>query len=150
MSARGTTVALGADHAGWELKRELRDWLEEQGYAVLDCGTDSDQSVDYPDFARRVTDAVVDGGAERGVLVCGTGAGMAMSANRVAGVRAVNCIDGYTARMARAHNDANVLALGARVVGAGLALELLQIFLTEPFEGGRHARRVAGIERGAD
>jgi ribose 5-phosphate isomerase B len=150
MSSRQTTVALGADHAGWELKRQLRDWLDEQAYPVLDCGTDSDESVDYPEFARRVTDAVVSGAVDRGVLVCGTGAGMAMSANRVPGVRAVNCIDGYTVRMARAHNDANVLALGARVVGTGLALELLQIFLAEPFEGGRHSRRVARIELDAD
>ncbi|HVS62976.1 MAG TPA: ribose 5-phosphate isomerase B [Thermoanaerobaculia bacterium] len=143
----GMRIALGADHAGWELKTTIRGWLEEHGHEVEDLGTDSGASVDYPDFARRVSRSVSGGTAERGVLVCGTGAGMAIAANRHPGVRAVNCIDPFTARMARSHNDANVLALGARVVGPGLALELLQTFLEEPFAGGRHARRVELIEQ---
>ena len=142
-------IALGADHAGWELKATIRGWLAEHRHEVEDLGTDSGASVDYPDFAQRVSARVASGEADRGILVCGTGAGMAMAANRHPGVRAVNCIDSFTARMARSHNDANVLALGARVVGPGLALELLQTFLDEPFSGGRHARRVELIEHGA-
>lgn len=142
-----TKIAIGADHAGWELKDTLRAWLEEQGHEVEDLGASSNASVDYPDFAKAVAERVVAGVAERGVLVCGTGVGMAITANRFPGVRAVNCIDSFSARMARSHNDANVIALGARVVGVGLALELLATFLSEPFEGGRHARRVGLIEQ---
>jgi ribose 5-phosphate isomerase B len=142
-------IALGADHAGWELKDAIRAWLVEHGHEVEDLGTDSSASVDYPDFACRVAHRIASGRAERGVLVCGTGVGMAITANRTPGVRAVNCIDSFTARMARSHNDANVLALGARVVGVGLALELLETFLAEPFAGGRHTRRVERIESAA-
>ncbi len=138
--------ALGADHAGVTLKSLLSSWLTEHGHEVIDLGTTETSSVDYPDFAHQVAERVSNGQAERGLLVCGTGVGMAMSANRHRNVRAVNCTDLYTVRMARAHNDANVLCLGARVVGSGLAEALLQAFLEGPFEGGRHADRIAKIE----
>ena len=141
-------IALGADHAGFALKQQLRESLERGGHTVIDLGPDSAQSVDYPDFACAVAARVAAGEADRGLLVCGTGIGMAMTANKTRGVRAVSCSEGYSARMSRAHNDANVLALGARVVGPGVADELVRIFLETPFEGGRHARRVEKIESG--
>lgn len=139
-------VALGADHAGFALKEEVRRVLEAAGHAVHDFGTTSTDSVDYPDYAQVVGEAVRSGAAERGILVCGTGIGMAIAANRLPGVRAASCSDTYSARMARAHNDANVLAFGARVVGSGLALELVRVFLETAFEGGRHERRVRKMD----
>jgi len=138
-------VALGADHAGFELKVRLRAVLEERGVEVLDCGVDGPRPADYPDQAAAVAALVGRGEAERGVLVCGTGVGMAIAANKIAGVRAANCHELFVARLARAHNDANVLTLGARVVGAGLAEALVEAFLDTPYEGGRHERRVAKI-----
>ena len=139
-------IAVGADHAGRELKDHLARQLEEEGHEVVDLGTDSSASVDYPDYARKVAAEVAAGGAERGVLVCGTGVGVAIAANKVRGVRAANCNDLYTAQMSRAHNDANVLTLGARVVGSGVAEEIVRVFLGTPFEAGRHARRVDKIK----
>jgi ribose 5-phosphate isomerase B len=139
-------IAVGADHAGFELKERLRERLAAAGHEVEDCGTDSRASTDYPDYASRVAEAVAGGSAERGLLVCGSGVGMAIGANRHRGVRAVNCIEPYTVRLARAHNDANVLALGARVVAPQLAEEILDVFLTAPFEGGRHELRVAKLD----
>jgi ribose 5-phosphate isomerase B len=139
-------IAIGADHAGYELKEEVRRGLEEAGHEVRDLGTHSETSVDYPDFAVAVARAVASGEADRGILICGTGIGMAITANRVRGVRAASCSDCYSARMARAHNDANVLTFGARVVGPGLAGELVRAFLETGFEGGRHERRVEKIE----
>jgi ribose 5-phosphate isomerase B len=141
-------IALGADHAGFELKQRLHDVLRAAGHTVEDLGTSSTDSSDYPDFARRVAETVARGDAERGLLVCGTGVGMAMAANRLRGVRAAACSDLFTVRMARAHNDANVLALGARIVAPALAEAILSIFLETPFEGGRHGRRVAQLDRG--
>ncbi|HEX9736732.1 MAG TPA: ribose 5-phosphate isomerase B [Thermoanaerobaculia bacterium] len=138
-------IALGADHAGFPLKEHLGRLLREKGHEVEDLGTFSDDSVDYPDFAAAVGRAVAGGGAERGVLVCGTGIGVAMAANKLDGVRAANCNDLFSARVARAHNDANVLALGARVVGSGLAEEIVRTFLETEWEGGRHRRRVDKI-----
>lgn len=138
-------VALGADHAGFDLKQELVRLLADEGYAVEDFGPESAQSVDYPDFARRVAEAVRDGRAERGVLVCGTGIGIGIAANKVPGIRAATCNDLFTARMCRAHNDAQIVALGSRVVGPGVAEEIVRIFLATPFEGGRHQRRVDKI-----
>ncbi|MFN7942482.1 MAG: ribose 5-phosphate isomerase B [Thermoanaerobaculia bacterium] len=139
-------VALGADHAGFELKQRLARVLTEAGHEVVDLGTDSAASVDYPDFAAAVAHAVAGGRAERGVLVCGTGVGMAIGANRVPGVRAVAADGLYVARLARAHNDANVLALGARVVAPEHAEAILAAFFSTPFEGGRHQRRVAKLD----
>jgi len=135
-------VAVGADHAGFDLKQHLCGLLESLGHEVEDLGTDSGASVDYPDFAAAVARRVSGGEADLGVLVCGTGLGMAIAANKVPGVRAVTCSEPFSARMARAHNDANVLALGARVIGSGLAEEVVRVFLASPFEGGRHQARL--------
>ncbi|MBL8768134.1 MAG: ribose 5-phosphate isomerase B [Planctomycetes bacterium] len=139
-------IAVGADHAGVELKNVLRDTLIAAGHEVVDVGTQGNQSVDYPDFAHAVARAVAKGEAERGLLVCGTGQGMAISANRHAGVRAACTRDLYDTRLVREHNDANVLCIGARVVGAALADEMVKTFLATVFAGGRHAGRVRKME----
>ena len=139
-------IVLASDHAGLELKRHLATWLQEHGHRYRDLGTVDGRSVDYPAYAHRVAATLVVGDAQTGVLVCGTGLGMSMAANRHPGVRAAVCHDAYTAEMARLHNDANVLCLGARVLGAGVAEQVLSVFLATAFEGGRHQRRVAGIE----
>lgn len=138
-------IVIGSDHAGLQLKEHLATRLRGQGHDVEDIGTHTNASVDYPDFAVQVARAVAGGSAERGVLVCGTGQGMAMAANRVPGVRAAVVADTFSARATRGHNDANVLCLGQRVIGAGLAEDILDVFLTTAFEGGRHAGRVAKI-----
>jgi ribose 5-phosphate isomerase B len=138
-------VAIGADHAGVALKDELKARLVAAGLEVDDLGTHGPASVDYPDFAAAVGRAVASGAAERGVLVCGSGIGVAIAANKIAGVRAANLHDLYSARLAREHNDANVVTLGARLVGAELAAEIVKVFLETPFAGGRHAGRVAKI-----
>ena len=138
-------IALGADHAGWELKEALKVWLIESGHQILDFGTHSPESVDYPDYALQVGEAVASGKAERGLLVCGTGIGMAMTANKVPGIRAALCSDPFMARMSREHNDANVLALGGRLMDGELGLEILQMWLGTEFAGGRHERRLAKI-----
>jgi ribose 5-phosphate isomerase B len=139
------SVALGADHAGWELKEALKSWLMEAGYQVLDFGTHSPDSVDYPDYAQQVGEAVAVGKVDRGVLVCGTGIGMTMAANKIPGVRAALCGDAFTSRMSREHNDANVLALGGRLTDADMGRDILKIWLETDFAGGRHARRVNKI-----
>lgn len=136
-------VALAADHAGFALKEELRAELAQSGVEYIDLGTNNPDSVDYPDFGRAVAEAIVDGRANRGVIVCGTGIGISIAANRVGGVRAAVCHDATTARLAREHNDANVLALGARIVGGAVAKDCLHAFLSTPFDNGeRHQRRV--------
>ena len=138
-------LVLGADHAGFELKESVKRLLTTQGIQVDDRGTHSSESVDYPDFARAVGEAVVRGQADFGVLVCGTGIGMSMSANKIPGIRAAKADTEYEAEMARAHNDANVLCLGARVTDAATAEKLVRKFLETRFEGGRHQRRVDKI-----
>jgi ribose 5-phosphate isomerase B len=138
-------IALGADHAGLALKDHLRAHLESQGHAVRDLGTNSSASTDYPDYAAAVGRAVAAGESERGLLVCGTGVGMAMAANKIHGVRAANCNNLFTARLARAHNDANVLTLGAREVAPQHAEAILEAFLATPFDGGRHVGRIQKI-----
>lgn len=138
-------LAIGSDHAGLVLKREVRRALDERQLAVEDYGTHTDDSVDYPDFAARVAQAVSRGDCALGVLVCGTGIGMSIAANKVSGIRAAVCTTEFEARMARAHNDANVLCLGSRVVGAGLAAQIVEAFLDQRFEGGRHERRLQKI-----
>jgi ribose 5-phosphate isomerase B len=146
-----TAIALGADHAGFPLKEDLKSWLIGRGYEVVDCGTQSTESVDYPDYAAAVAGAVTAGKAGRGVLVCGSGIGMAIAANKVPGIRAAACTDAYTARLAREHNDTNVLALGARITARDSAIEILEAWLAAAFAGGRHAQRVdkvVAIERG--
>ena len=135
-------IAIGADHAGYALKEKLKAWLVADGHRVIDHGTHSTDSVDYPDYAAAVAETVRDGAAERGVLVCGSGIGMAMAANKVSGVRAAVAGDPGVARLARQHNDTNVLALGARLTAPMHALDVVQAWLATPFEGGRHARRV--------
>lgn len=139
-------IVVGADHAGLSLKGPLVAHLEAKGWDVDDVGTHGPESVDYPDFAHAVAAKVATDGALLGLLVCGSGVGMSISANRHASVRAVVCSEAYSARMARLHNDANVLCLGARVVGVGVGVEVLDAFLDTAFEGGRHARRVGKIE----
>ena len=141
-------IAIGADHAGYRLKEHLIAHGLSQ-HQVLDVGTHSEESTDYPIYAFRVARLVASGEADLGVLICGTGIGMAMAASRVAGIRAALCTTEYMARMARAHNDANVLCLGGRVLGPDQALAILQAFLATQFEGGRHARRVRMIEEGS-
>ncbi|MCP3101446.1 ribose 5-phosphate isomerase B [Myxococcus sp. K15C18031901] len=138
-------VILASDHAGLELRQELVSALKERGVPHEDVGPVTRDSVDYPDFAARVSRAVTSGEATLGVLVCGTGIGMSIVANKHRGVRAALCTTEFEARMARAHNDANVLCLGQRVVGAGVGRAILEAFLATPFEGGRHERRVQKI-----
>jgi ribose 5-phosphate isomerase B len=138
-------IAVGADHAGYELKQHLGLFIRGLGHEVIDHGTDSSESVDYPPICASVARAVRDGMADLGLVVGGSGQGEQLAANKVRGIRAALCNDLYTARMARAHNDANVLSIGARVVGVGLAEEIVSVFLSTSFDGGRHARRVAQI-----
>jgi ribose 5-phosphate isomerase B len=135
-------IAIGADHAGYTLKERLKTWLAADGHRMIDHGTHSSESVDYPDYAAAVAESVRAGEAQWGVLVCGSGIGMAMAANKVAGVRAAVATDPGVARLSRQHNDANVLALGARLTAPAQALAVVQAWLATPFEGGRHARRV--------
>ena len=139
-------IAIASDHRGFEAKRKLIPMLKQRGHQVEDFGCDTPASCDYPDFAHDVARRVVDGQAERGVLVCGTGQGMAMTVNKVPGVRAAVVADTFSARMASLHNDARVLCLGERVVGPGLALACVDAWLGAAFEGGRHQRRVDKIE----
>ncbi|MGQ0551876.1 MAG: ribose 5-phosphate isomerase B [Planctomycetota bacterium] len=139
-------LVLGSDHAGLETKLRLQTLLRGDGHEVEDLGTHTADSVDYPDYAHKVAQAVRRGSAQAGILVCGTGIGMSIAANRTPGVRAAKCNDPYEARMSRAHNDANVLCLGARVVDATVVDEIVRLFLATPFEGGRHARRVAKFD----
>lgn len=141
----GMKIALGADHAGWELKETVKRLLSSLNIQIDDRGTYSTESVDYPDYARAVGEGVARRQADFGILVCGTGIGMSMSANKVPGVRAAKADTEYEAEMARAHNDANVLCLGARVTDAATAEKLVRKFLETRFEGGRHQRRVDKI-----
>ncbi|MBM3538147.1 MAG: ribose 5-phosphate isomerase B [Alphaproteobacteria bacterium] len=136
------SIAIASDHAGFDLKAALIEDLQAAGMAVLDLGTDSRDSVDYPDYGAALAQAVTSGKATRGVLVCGTGIGIAIAANRHKGIRAAHCRDTTDARLARQHNDANVIALGARTTGIEVAKDCLRIFLSTGFEGGRHQRRI--------
>ncbi len=138
-------IALGADHAGYELKNKLKVWLHQQGHQPLDEGTNAPDSVDYPDFARKVADDVVTRRADLGILVCGTGIGMSMSANKVPGIRAANVHSEFEAQMAREHNDANILTLGARVLNADEAQRIVHKWIHTQFAGGRHQTRVDKI-----
>lgn len=139
-------IALGCDHAAVNLKKAIMQYLDEQNIAYLDLGTDG-EPCDYPDIAKQVADKVVSGEAEKGILVCGTGVGMSIAANKVKGIRAAVCNDCFSTRYTRKHNDANILCMGERVIGTGLALELVEIFLETEFEGGRHQRRVDKIAK---
>ncbi len=141
-------IAIASDHAGIDFKALLGEYLVSMGHELVDLGPQTRESVDYPDFGKKVARGVAAGDYERGVLVCGTGQGMAMTANKVPGVRAAVVQDVFSARMAMLHNDARVLCLGERVVGPGLAKTLVEAWLESSFEGGRHARRVGKIENG--
>jgi len=138
---------VASDHAGFALKMQVRAWLEARGLAVTDLGVHAAVRTDYPDWGHAAAEALLGGRIDRAVIVCGTGIGISIAANRHAGVRAALCHDEYTARMARAHNDANILALGARVLGDGVAEAIVTTFVETPFEGGRHGERLARIER---
>lgn len=144
-------VALACDHAGYLLKEELKRFLGEEGHEVLDLGTDSEEAVDYPRFSADAARAVADGRADRAIVLGGSGQGEQIAANKVLGIRAALCNDLHLAELSRRHNDANVLAMGGRIVAFALAREIVEVWLETPFDGGRHARRVeqiAEIERG--
>ena len=136
-------IAIGSDHGGYFLKEELKKHLEEKGIEFKDFGTDSAASCDYPVYAEKVCRAIQSGECEKGILICGTGIGMSMCANKCKGIRAALCGDHFSAEFTRKHNDANVLCMGARTIGPGVALQLADIFLTTEFEGGRHEKRVS-------
>jgi ribose 5-phosphate isomerase B len=144
-------IAMGCDHAGFPLKVELKAYLTEQGHEIVDVGTDSEEMVDYPQFCAAAARVVVEGRADRGIVLGGSGQGEQLAANKVRGVRAALCNDLHLAELSRRHNDANVLAMGGRIVAVQLAKEITALWLDTPFDGGRHARRleqVAEIERG--
>ena len=134
-------IAIGCDHAGVELKKAVIEALSEKGFELMDMGTDG-EPCDYPDMAEKVCREITEGRCEKGILICGTGIGMSMAANKIKGIRAALCSDSFSTKFTRLHNDANVMCMGARTLGPGLACELAEIFLTTGFEGGRHQRRV--------
>lgn len=138
-------IAIGCDHGGYTLKEAIKAHLDERGIAYKDFGTYSEESVDYPVYAKKVADAVVSGECEKGLLFCGTGIGISIAANKVRGIRCALCSDPLSAEMTRRHNDANMLAMGAGMVGPNLAERIVEVFLHTDFEGGRHARRVGLI-----
>ena len=137
---------IATDHAGYSIKAFIKAYISDKGHTVIDLGPDSSDRVDYPDFGRKCAEAVVVDKGSFGIVVCGTGIGISMAANKVPGVRAALCHDAYTAAMARAHNDAQILAFGERVVGKGVIESMIDAFITTEFEGGRHGGRVAKIE----
>lgn len=139
------TIVLGADHGGFELKNVIKAHLESKGYKVIDVGTNAPDSCNYPVYASKACANILDGSADLGILVCGTGIGMSIAANKHCGIRAACCSDTFSARLTRLHNDANVLCIGARVVGVGLALDLVEEFLNAEFEGDRHTNRISLI-----
>ena len=143
-------IAIGSDHAGFSVKEIIRKYLESAGYTVSDLGTSSEQSVDYPDYGKAVAEHVISKQADLGIAVCGSGIGISIAANKVPGIRAALAHDVHTARLAREHNDANVLALGGRILTSEAAIEMVQVFLTTAYLGGRHQRRldkIAEIEK---
>ena len=150
MTRPSPSIIIGCDHAAFALKEKLKGHLQNNGYDVIDVGADSEQSVDYPDFGNAVASRVSSGAVERGILLCGTGLGMSMVANRHPHVRAALCNDLFSALMSRRHNNANILVLGGRVVGDVLALEILQAWLDTEFEGGRHQQRLEIFDRVPD
>ena len=144
-------VAIGSDHGGYQLKEDIKRWLIENKYEAEDFGASSTESCDYPDFAVRVAKEVASGAYDRGILVCGTGIGVSITANKIKGIRAALCHDTFSAHASREHNDANILTMGERVIGRGLALDIVKIWLSTGFEGGRHQKRldkIAQVEQG--
>ncbi|MBP3414887.1 MAG: ribose 5-phosphate isomerase B [Clostridia bacterium] len=140
-------IAIGCDHGGFELKKEVLAFLEANGFEYKDFGTNSTDSVNYAPIAAKVARAVAGGECEKGILICGTGIGMSLAANKVRGIRAACCSDHFSAKYTRLHNDSNILCMGGRVVGAGVACELVDLFLNTEFEGGRHAVRIEEIAK---
>lgn len=135
-------IAFGCDHGGFPAKEEVINYLLQNGYEVIDAGTFSDESCDYPEFAVKVSNCVLDGTADKGVLICGTGIGMSIAANKVNGIRCAHVTDLFSAEMTRRHNDTNVIALGARITSVDMIIKCIDTFLTTPFDGGRHEKRV--------
>ncbi|MCL2013923.1 MAG: ribose 5-phosphate isomerase B [Oscillospiraceae bacterium] len=135
-------IAIGADHVGYEYKKLIIEYLEKKGYKVKDFGCDGVDSVDYPVYGEKVARAVASGECDRGIVICGTGIGISIAANRVKGARCALCGDPFTAKMTRFHNDANMIALGAWIIGIGIAFEIIDVWLSTEFEGGRHIRRI--------
>ena len=139
-------IAIGSDHGGFEYKELIINHLKANGYSIIDCGTYTKESCDYPDFAKEVASKIIKNEAEKGILVCGTGIGMSISANKFRGIRASLCSDTFSAHATREHNDSNVLCLGQRVIGESLALEIVDTWLKAEFQGGRHQKRIDKIE----
>lgn len=139
------SIAIGSDHGGFQLKEVIKEYLTQENYDFVDFGTSSEISVDYPDYALKVAEAVASGSCAKGILICGTGIGVGIVANKVPGIRAALCHDTFSARASREHNDANILTMGERVIGRGVALEIVRIWLTTDFAGGRHTCRVDKI-----
>lgn len=142
-------VGLGSDHGGFGLKSEISAFLESQGIEVVDYGTKDESSVNYPDYAAKVAKAIINGEIEYGIIFCGTGIGISIAANKFPGIRAALCHDGYTAKMSRMHNNANILAIGGRTTGIEIAKEIVQLWLNTDFEGGRHANRIGVMDEQA-
>lgn len=140
-------IAIGCDHAGVSFKNEIISFLKENGVETIDCGCYDNNSVDYPDIAEAVCAKISSGESEKGILICGTGIGISISANKVKGIRAALCHDYFSAKYTRLHNDSNIICFGARVIGTGLAIELVDIFLSTDFEGGRHQTRIEKIKK---
>lgn len=139
-------IAIGADHGGFALKEQIKDFLSDNGYKFTDFGVYNSERVDYPVIAKEIAHDVANGKYDRGIIICGSGLGVAISANKIKGIRAVTCHDTYSSKMSRAHNDANILTMGGRVIGADLAFDVVKIWLETEFEGGRHKNRVDMIE----
>ena len=138
-------IGIGSDHGGFELKEHIKDYLEKEGIDYLDYGTNSLDSVDYPDYGRRLSEGITSGEVDKGIAICGTGIGISIACNKVKGIRCALCGDTYSARMSVEHNNANIIALGGRVIGKDLAVEIVSVWLKSQFQGGRHGRRVNKI-----
>lgn len=143
---QNTKVVIGSDHGGFEYKEEIKKFLFEKGYKIIDVGTNSKESCDYPVFAKEAAQKIINGEADKGILICGTGIGMSITANKFKGIRAALCGDTFSAHATRAHNNSNILCLGERVIGLGLALDIVNIWLNTDYEGGRHQKRIDMIE----
>lgn len=143
---QNTKIVIGSDHGGFEYKEEIKKFLLEKGYKIIDVGTNSKASCDYPVFAKEAAQKIINGEADKGILICGTGIGMSITANKFKGIRAALCGDTFSARATRAHNNSNILCLGERVIGLGLAIDIVNIWLNTEYEGGRHQKRIDMIE----
>ncbi|PMP69236.1 MAG: ribose 5-phosphate isomerase B [Thermodesulfobacterium geofontis] len=142
----GKSIVIASDHAGYFLKEKIKEFLQKENYKVIDVGCFSPESVDYPEYGAKAVGKILNKEADFGILICGTGLGMSIVANRFSGIRAALCHEPFSAKMARLHNNANVLVLGGRIIGDGIAIEIVKVFLETPFEGGRHERRINLIE----